>query len=197
MPRFQWMCTRMTALAAALVAAAPRPLGAQRERGDSLPVAPGARVRLTIVAGGGEPRSRVVGRWVGQSSATLSLSASAAGVREFPRGTVERVEVSRGRARGRGALRGAGLGLLAGAAVGAWWGAAVISEGNDCYQVCSRGAGAVVGAVLLGVPGAVIGTVAGTLTAGERWRRVDGARLRVGLGPARDGGATVALRLSF
>lgn len=99
---------------------------------------------------------------VGRHSRTVDVPAS--GVRG--------VDVRAPRSRSRGALRGAGYGLLVGATVGAAIGFA--SGRTQCDGGCivrfSAAENAAMAGCVVGVIGALAGTVGGSLAPGHRWR---------------------------
>lgn len=92
---------------------------------------------------------------------------------------------------GSSARKGAGIGLLVGAATGAVIGFASGDDTSSCSGwFCLRFTAeekAVLGAVGLGGLGAVIGLIAGAASGSERWQEVSLDRVRVSLGPQRDG----------
>lgn len=112
--------------------------------------------------------------------------------RQLPSAAVSRLELSRSRSRGRGALIGAGVGLAAGVALGAVVGTVVEDPGcSDCLAVLIFGAGG-------GGVGLIVGAVVGALSAGERWQTVSLGR--VSLGPRSqpfDPALSLALSVSF
>jgi hypothetical protein len=180
-------------LAIALVAAAP-PLAAQ----DAATPTPGTRVRLYLqpTKGGSHSSSKRVGTLVRWNADTVVLSTSgAAAETPVPRAAIDRMDVSRGRTRLRGGLKGAAIGGVIGIATGAILGAVTYEE-NDCVQICvvedSRGGDTALGGVVGGILGIPIGGIVGALNAGERWERVP-PHPRVSIMPAR-GGLRVAVR---
>ncbi len=93
---------------------------------------------------------------------------------------------------GSNARKGAGIGLLVGAATGAVIG---LASGDDpscsgsgwfCWRFTAEEKAAL-GAVGLGGLGAVIGLIAGAASGSERWEKVPLDRVRVSVGPQRDG----------
>ena len=154
-----------------------------------LPVAPGARVNLRVRRAPDPmyPRIEFVGRVTGVGSDAISL-IEFRDTMTFAWRDVRSLDVSVRRearlvtARHR-AARWALIGIAAGALIGA-----ASYEGPDDFFCGSRGACATGGAVLLGVPGLVLGAVAGLVSPYERWRRVlPAARARAGLAPGARG----------
>ena len=94
----------------------------------------------------------------------------------------------------------AGIGLLVGAATGAVIG---LASGDDppcsgwfCWGFTAEEKAAL-GAIGLGGLGAVIGLIAGAASSGERWEEVPLDRLRVSVGPQRDGRLGFGLSVTF
>ena len=98
---------------------------------------------------------------------------------------------------GSRARKGAGIGLLVGAATGAVFGLASGDDTNCSFFCFTAGEKATLGAVGLGGLGAVIGLIAGAASSGERWEEVPLDRLRVSVGPQRDGRLGFGLSVRF
>lgn len=81
--------------------------------------------------------------------------------------SVARLDISAGRPRGAGALRGAGIGLLAGSVTGMAIG---LASGDDGFFSAEQKALAL--AVALGVPSTAIGAIAGAIMPRELWRSI-------------------------
>ena len=152
-------------LALAMMLGAALPALAAAQRAAELPA--GARVRAYAV-GPFEPATGTVVRtssdtlWVRHDARTDTAAIALAGLRLLER--------SHGHKRRVG--RGAAIGLAVGAAIGAVVGAASAPDPETCSIVCPRPAGAamIVG-VAGGVPGAIIGMIAGARRR-EVWQRV-------------------------
>ncbi len=97
---------------------------------------------------------------------------------------VTRLDVSRGRKTNTGT--GAVIGLLVGGVVGAVIGLASY-ECEPCFVDLGPGTYAAAGAVIGGLGGLVTGAFIGLEIQTDRWREVPLDRLRVNLGPQRDG----------
>jgi hypothetical protein len=163
-------------LGAMLLLAAP--LAAQEPRTAPAEVAPGTRVRLTLLAPEGE---RLVGSVAAADSASVVVSTGGA-VRELRWDRVRRVEVSAGRDGIGRALAGAGIGALAGG-MGYRWYLDARNEADDWNGLV---------ALLRGAPaGALVGFLLGASVAPERWRPVGGTAYRLLVAP--DGSAGVAV----
>lgn len=133
------------------------------------PLEPGARVRITAP----DHRPVTVGNLVRITGDTAAIVDANGTLTTVVLGPSRRLELSLGRRRQVG--RGAGTGFLLGAVAGAALGAASWKpcEPNAflCLQPENRGQAAVLGGVLLGVPGLVVGALAGSARR-ERWERV-------------------------
>ncbi len=94
------------------------------------------------------------------------------------------------------ARMGAGIGLLIGAFSGAFIG---LASGDDPPGFLSFTAEekAALGAFVFGGLGGVIGLIAGTASPGERWEDVPLNRLRVSVGPQRDGRFALGASVRF
>jgi len=130
-------------------------------------------VRIRVQPNVGDSRT---GTYVGVSSDSLhymnesSKSVSAV----IPMDQVKSVQVSAGRGRGQGLLRGALIGGALGLVGGAILGAATYSDSGDgwCFFACSRGETALLFGTLLGGGGAIGGSIYGGIKGSERWRAV-------------------------
>ncbi len=163
-----------------------------------VPVRPGARVRVTghffcqpfnSNCVRGLPQ-RYVGTFVTWEADTLVVTESNGDTLSVPANLVTRLDVSWGRTTNTG--MGAGIGFLLGGVVGA-----VIGYGT--YEECARpglfsclgDVGpetlAFAGAVIGGFGGLVTGALIGSAIETDRWQEVQLDRLRVNLGPQRDG----------
>jgi hypothetical protein len=163
------------------------------------PVTPGDRVRVSNCYPRflrGKLRNRC-DRHVGTLTAltaqavTLRVEDMATAV---PLDSVTRLEVSRGRK--SHLLEGIGIGFLAGAGLGALVGAAVDCTqllGTTSNQASCTGLGAAAGAA----SGLLIGAAVGALNKTDRWEEVPLDRLRVSVGPQRDGRFALAMSFSF
>lgn len=152
-------------------------------------VQPGARVRVVapgIVAG------RYVGTVLSRSADTITVGSSSSLPIALPTSRIESLEISRGKSRADGAIRG----IKWGAPFGALLGLAFIAAINDdCYE-CGFGSDNKAGFVALEtVGGAMWGAGIGALVGRERWQGFDlQKRTALGVGPH---GATLALRYGF
>ncbi|HKJ02784.1 MAG TPA: hypothetical protein VJ997_10025 [Longimicrobiales bacterium] len=127
------------------------------------------RVHLGVEAGGGVLRGLLVSR-----AASEIVVLGAAGVSDtIPRSGLVRLDVSRGRSAGRGALRGLGIGATAGAlALGLL--AATARHGNttECEVACPGWSGFAVGGILGGVLGGSVGATIGAVVGSQRWEQL-------------------------
>ena len=162
-----------------------------------VPVRPGERVRVThqpicpagTICLGPSPRQRSVGTFLAWKADSLVVQSNGDTL-SVPVNLVTRLDVSRGR--NTNTTEGAGIGFLLGGFVGA-----VI--GLTSYEKCeSQGAFSCIGpggpeiyalgaAVIGGLGGVVVGALIGSAIESERWEEVPLDRLRVSLGPQRDG----------
>ncbi len=115
----------------------------------------------------------------------------------LPLTSVASLDISRGKRSqfGRGALIGLGVGVAGGGILGLVGGLAsdhCIDDPNPC-----PGAFAAWGAILGILPGLVVGGVAGAITKADRWEEIPLDRLRVSLGPQRDGRFGLGLSVRF
>ncbi len=111
-----------------------------------------------------------------------------------PLSTIERLDVRRPRARGRGAVRGFGIGLVIGAVTGLAIG---LAEGDDeeGFIVFTAEEKALLAGIGLGGLGGAAGAVVGAIAPGSRWERVSAsARARIAPAPG-GGGVAVSLTL--
>jgi len=90
--------------------------------------------------------------------------------------------------------RGIGIGFLVGAAIGGVVG--ITRQPTGGFLDPGRGGRAVAAAVLLGVPGMVIGGMVGHATKVDVWRRVDLPPVRVGIVPS-SGGVLLSASFAF
>ena len=101
--------------------------------------------------------------------------------------SVKRLEVVRGRK--SNAAMGAGIGLVVGFVAGAVFGYASYEECEGWCMFAPAGPEetAMFGAALFGFGGIVVGALIGASSKTDRWQEVPLDRLRVSLGPQRDG----------
>lgn len=93
-------------------------------------------------------------------------------------------------------LKGLGLGAGAGALAGAVLGLASGDDPDSCWLICyTAGEKAAMGGIVLGVTGAVIGLVAGSLTKATVWKDVPSSSLRPSIVPSSSGGLEFRLTL--
>jgi hypothetical protein len=156
---------------------------------------PGSRVRIRLDREAGRKRGgrEVTGKLIEAGTERLVVALARDRRVEVSRATIERVDVSRGRSRGKGALKGfaigAGLGLT-------FFGPARAVCRDDGFLACvGEDAGLYLGTPLLGAIGAGIGAIRGA----EQWRTVEHSRgPRVAVAPLLAGGGVgVRLTLSF
>ncbi len=159
-----------------------------------VPVRPGARVR---VAGhfcqpsyshcvGCLPQ-RYVGTFVAWKADTLVVQSNGDTL-SLPVNPWTRLDVSRGRKTNTG--EGALIGLLVGGVMGAVIGYASYEEcvgGRDCLGDLGLGVNVAAGGVIGVLGGLVAGAFIGLAVETDRWREVPLDRVRVSLGPQRDG----------
>jgi hypothetical protein len=157
--------------------------------------APGARVRVVNVSSSAPV---LTGRLMRIAGDTVTISSAGAIQTALLLTPEHRLEVSAG-THGR-TLRGIGLGFLTGAAVGAAVGLATYKK-SDCTGLCvldfGPGATALAGAVLVSVPGMLIGGIVGANVTRETWRLVEHRPIRVGVAPAGHRGVLLTLSLPF
>ena len=138
---------------------------------DTAPLAAGQRVRVTAPASSPTP---IVGAFARLATDTLVIETPAS-VWRIPRGSVTRIDVS------RGTKSHAGQGALYGGIVGAGVAAVALGTSSLCADLEAGGTCAVVGAAGGGVAGALLGALIGSATKSERWKEVPPTRLRVTL----------------
>ena len=133
----------------------------------------GVRVRVTRSHG-----DRVIGTVVGKNEDSLYLRSDGANssVRSTSSGDIQKLEVSYGRSRGKGALVNGAAGLAIGAVSGALIGGLTYSEPDTgtsfCVVVCSKGQAAAALGFVGGITGLVIGAAAGLISGRESWTTV-------------------------
>ena len=130
-------------------------------------LAPGARVRIRapgIVAG------RYTGTVLSRTADTLVVASSAAASVRAPISSLTSVEVSRGKSRSRGALKGIAWGAPIGLGAGLLT-AAALSSDPDYGGLDGVSKGEFVGQALVG--GAIWGAIIGAIVGSERWDRYD------------------------
>lgn len=144
---------------------------------------PGTRVRVTAPALAPKP---LVGTIKKLSDDAIDLAVKGRDdVISVPRASVIRLEVSRGRNRGKGAL----IGGAALATVGIVWGAVGCHGSEFPPWLC---------ATILGVPGLVVGAGVGALVgSGEHWNELPSDRFRVTLAPTPGRGVALSMRFTF
>src|SRR5688572_23893614 len=131
----------------------------------------GVRIRVQPTAGDSR-----TGTYIRVSSDSLhymnesSKSVSAV----IPMDQVKSVQVSAGRGRAHGLVRGGLIGGAIGLVGGAILGAATYSDSGDgwCFFACSRGEAALFFGTFLGGGGALVGSLYGGIKGSERWRAV-------------------------
>ncbi len=168
-------------------------------------VRPGERVRVsgppicpptyTICVGG--PRLQSVGTFVTWEVDTLVVQSNGDTL-SVPANLVTRLDVSRGRKTNTG--KGAGIGFLLGGLVGAVIVYASYEEcvgGWACLGDLGPGANVAAGGVIGGLGGLVAGALIGLEIQTDRWQEVPLDRLRVSLGPQRDGRFGVGASVRF
>ncbi len=159
-------------------------------------VRPGARVRVTghfcqpsySNCVGGRPEHRV-GTFVAWKADTLVVHSNGDTL-SVPASLVTRLDVSRGRKTNTG--KGSGIGLLVGVVVGAIIGYASYEEcvprgWFSCIGAVDPELYALGGGIVGGLVGGGVGALIGALIRTDRWQEVPLDRLRVSLGPQRDG----------
>ncbi len=171
-------------------------------------VRPGARVRVTTSPPNPCPawntrctRDRLprhyVGTFVAWMADTLVVETKGH-ILALPPDSVTKLDVSRGRKTNTGT--GAGIGLLVGGVVGAVIGYASYEEcvgGWACFGDLGPGVNVVAGGVIGGLGGLVTGAFIGLAIQTDRWREVPLDRVRVSLGPQRDGRFGVGMSARF
>jgi hypothetical protein len=153
-------------------------------------IQPGARVRVTAP---GVVAARYVGTVLSRSGDSLTIGSPNAMPLAISTSRITSLEISRGKSRADGAIRGMKWGVPIGLALGA-----VTIGFADCADCASNSddAGSALGWVAInGVSGAIWGAGIGALIGRERWERFDlpqRAAFRV-----TPGGAMLALRYDF
>ena len=161
-------------------------------------IRPGARVRVTTSPPNPCPawntrctRDRLprhyVGTFVAWKADTLVVETKGH-ILALPPDSVTKLEVSQGQK--RNTREGVLIGLLVGGVVGAVIGYASYEEcvgGWACLGDLGPGVNVVAGGVIGGLGGLVTGAFIGLAIQTDRWREVPLDRLRVSLGPQRDG----------
>jgi len=151
-------------VATVLLPTLAQPLGAQ----DSVTLAevqPGARVRVEapgIVAG------RYVGTVLARGTDTLKLGNSSGAPVALPLRAIRSLEISRGKSRSAGALRGMMWGVPIGVALGVF----AVATTDDC-DACFESTSDAEGFALLAASGLLWGAGIGALVGRERWERFD------------------------
>ena len=176
----------LATIATAVLAAAPD------ARADEATLEVGQRVRLLGTGSDLWLTGRLVDRTADRLLIETELRKDPVAV---PYGEIRSLQVSAGKDEGRGALFGAVVGLALGSFVYAVTPAEC--SGDGCLQIY----------FLVAAPATAIGALTGAIVAPEHWREVDrGApaaalrlsdRLRVGVGPVRDGGVRLAASILF
>ena len=170
---------------------------------DTVPLASGTRVRVTVPTGGG----RLVGTVVAVDDKSLTLRVSGKSDNKsitsitpqvsgktdttvLRREEISRLFVSEGRgSRGRAALIGAAYGAGASAVLGL----AAGSDPPESFIRLSAAAKAALFCVVL-VP---IGALIGAGNPGERWKELPTSAVHLSLAPARGRGASVSMAFVF
>ena len=153
-----------------------------------------ARIRLKAtseVAEDGTVTSRegkqwIVGKLVATDAEHLTVAAAGKPSVRVPRTAVQRLQVSRGRSRGKAALIGAGVGAVVGLA----WGAI---EHSRCESSGEGMCDLAYGIPVMTVP---VCALVGLAVGKERWVETSPAGFHLGLSPTRDGVRVVG-RLAF
>lgn len=149
----RWRATRRLALIYTLAFAAPL-----RAQSDRLFVPLGTRVRIVVGA-----NESFTGNVLRLTSDTLAVATGSGGALiQIPTSRLSSIELSEGRDRLSGSVKGAGIGVLAGGLIG---GIAIgRSEGDGIAALAGMFAGVILGAGT--------GAIVGAIVAPERWRRV-------------------------
>lgn len=182
---------------AALLAVLALPVGAQKPtpstpaRSTALPVAPGARVRIsatTLVA-------PLIGNFLEMRGDTAVFIEAGAGrgIWTLTTDQITRLEISKGDAHfnRRPMLKGAAIGAGAGTLL--FWGATGLIHPSDNSRQFNRGSTAAAGLVV----GGIVGAFVGSRIASEGWMKVP-LPGRVSVVPTlRDGRNGMALQLGF
>ena len=156
-------------------------------------VMPGARVRVVDAASSNPLMVGQLGRLVGDSVTILSAAnlASSGSQTTWVVGGQHRLEVRTvlRRRTGRGVLIGALLGAPIGAAIGF-----ATRQGGDDLGLATSVFG---GAIMLAIPGMVIGGRIGHHVTTTTWRQVDHPPVRVGIAPALGRGVLLSASIAF
>ena len=150
------------------------------------PLAKGARVRVVVPAGTGQPERTVSGGLIRLQGDTVVIRADRSGAPESIVLNGER-RLEAGVMGRRHALEGTALGVGLGALVGA--GIAVATwkphecTGLVCLWPQDRKEAALYGAVIGVVPWAVLGLIVGIWTRDVRWVRVETTGIRIAVAP--------------
>ena len=155
---------------------------------DTVPLASGSRVRVTVPTGGGQ----LVGTVLALDDKNLTLQVSGkTDTTVLLREDITQLEVSAGRrSRGRGALIGAGIGAGIGGLIG-------LASGNDDRSSFIRLTAvekALIAAVVFAPIGALIGVA---VPPAERWKELPKDRIRLSFVRVRGRGAGVSLAFVF
>ncbi len=169
------------------------PLASATAQVQQPPVERGARVRVTTSPPNPCPAwntrclreidsRRYVGTFVAWKGDTLVVETKGHTL-ALPLDSVTKLEVSQGQK--RNTSEGALMGLLVGGVAGAVVAVAIYEECEPCFIDPATFPVAVAMAGVLG--GVVTGAIIGSLIETDRWQEVQLHRLRVSLGPQRDG----------
>jgi len=139
---------------------APSLANAQTTRAREWPIAAGARVRVVSSAVGSVPQT---GRVIAAGDDTLTFRPAAEDIAvTIPTSSILKLQVSEGTHTRK--AQGSLYGFLIGAGTGAILGAASYKK-SDCSELCifpdSRAFDATLGGALLGIAGAIVGTIVG------------------------------------
>ena len=174
----------LVVLALALAVAPPDGVIAQ----DTLTVKVGSRVRVTAPE---LDLDKYDGTVAVVRSDTLTV-----GTVQVPLASVTRLDVHKGRKGnvGKGAIIGTLVGVPTGLALGVFYQQAC-SNTSDIGETCL--ALIPIGAVAVGLAGALVGGTIGSLIKTDRWEEVPLDQLRVSFGPQRDGRLGVGASVRF
>ena len=159
------------------------------------PIVRGERVRIAYHlcppthAGCFGPPQLYVGTFVTWNADTLVVESNGDTI-AVPQDSVTTLEV-------REQVSQAGVGAGIGGGIGAFIGAGVGAASCTDPVLGDSGACALAGALVVGIGGAMLGSIVGAITKTERWVSVPLDRIRVGLGPQRDGGFVVGMSVGF
>lgn len=149
---WSWRATSVLALIATL-AFAP----GLRAQGDRFVVPLGTRVRVVVGA-----NESFTGSVLRLTSDTLAVATGSGGALfQIPTSRLSSIELSEGRDRLGGSVKGAGIGILAGGLIG---GVSLGRSEGDLAALAGMFAGALIGAGT--------GAIVGAIVAPERWRRL-------------------------